>query len=130
VDAASEDIRCARVLVVQMEILAHTVQRAVEVASAYGTRVVLNLAPARELPESHLQVPDPLVVNEHEASFLLRRPVGGVESCLEAASRLLSLGLRSAVLTLGAAGAVVATNEGAEHLFSTEGPRCRYLRRW
>ncbi len=122
VDAASGDIRRARVLVVQMEIPPETVQRAVEVASACGTRVVLNLAPARELSESHLRVLDPLVVNEHEASFLLRLPVRGVESGLEAVSRLLSLGPRSAVLTLGAAGAVVATEEGTVHYSAPKVP--------
>jgi ribokinase len=45
-----------------------------------------------------------------------------VESGLEAASRLLSLGLRSVALTLGAAGAMVATNEGAEHYSAPKVP--------
>lgn len=115
VDAATEDIRRAQVLMAQMEIPATTVQRAVEVAADCGTRVVLNLAPARELPKSVLQVLNPLVVNEHEASFLLERRVEGVEAALEAASSVLSLGPQSAVLTLGDAGAVVATEEGSEH---------------
>jgi ribokinase len=91
------------------------VQRAVKVTATCGTRVVLKVAQTRELPESLPQVPDPLVLDEHEASFMLQRLVGGVESGLEAASTLLSLGPQSAVLTLRAAGAVVATEEGTEH---------------
>jgi ribokinase len=116
VDGAAEDIGRARILVAQMEIPAKTVQRAVEVASSHGTRVVLNLAPAQRLPRSLLQGLDPLVVNEHEASFLLGQPVAeGVKGSLEAAEKLRTLGPRSAVVTLGAAGAVVATEEGAKH---------------
>lgn len=115
VDAATEDIRRSQVLAVQMEIPTETVQRAVEVASESGTRVILNLAPAQELPNYILQVLDPLVVNEHEASFLLERRVEGVEAALEATQSMLSLGPRSVVLTLGSAGAVVATGEGNEH---------------
>ncbi len=116
VDDASEDIGRARVLVAQMEITAKTVQRAVEVASSHGTRVVLNLAPAQRLPRSLLRALDPLVVNELEASFLLGQPVAeGVKRSLEAAEKLRTLGPRSAVVTLGAAGAVVATEEGTKH---------------
>src|SRR5919199_2068615 len=40
VDAASQDIRDARVLVVQMEIPPETVRRAVEISTAEGTRVL------------------------------------------------------------------------------------------
>ena len=76
----------------------------------------LPLAPAQELPGHLFRLLDPLVVNVHEASLLLGRPVSeGVERGLEAVEKLLTLGPRSVVVTLGAAGAVVATEEGAKH---------------
>lgn len=71
VDAVSAAIRRAEVLVVQMELEVEVVLRAAGVAESSGTRVVLNLAPYREVPVALLGLADPLVVNEHEAGALL-----------------------------------------------------------
>jgi ribokinase len=116
VDAASEAIGNAKVLVAQMEIPVQTVRRAVEVASERGTRSVVNLAPTFEVPRELLEKLDPLVVNEHEAAFLLGREVEGVAGALSAAPELLSLGPRSAVITIGENGAVFATGDSAGHV--------------
>ncbi len=116
VDAASEAIGDARVLVAQMEIPVETVRRAVEVAREMGTRALVNLAPVVEVPHELLERLDPLVVNEHEAAFLLGSEVEGVDGALSAVSRLLSLGSRSAVITVGEAGAVFANGESTGHL--------------
>ncbi len=59
---------------------------------------------------------DPLVVNEHEAAFLLESRVEGVDGAISAAPELLSLGPRSAVITVGAGGAVVANGDSIAHL--------------
>jgi ribokinase len=115
-DAASEKVRDARVLVAQMEIPVETVLRAVEVAAAGGTRALVNLAPTFEVPRELLERLDPLVVNEHEAAFLLGATVEGVEGALSAAPELLSLGPHSAVITVGEAGAVFASGESTGHL--------------
>jgi ribokinase len=116
VDAASSTIRGACVLVAQMEVPREIVGRAAEVAASGDTRVVLNLAPTFEVPRELLERLDPLVVNEHEAAFLLGSRVEGVEGALSAAPELLSLGPGSAVITLGAAGAVVADSSSTTHI--------------
>lgn len=116
VDAASERIARAGVLVAQMEIPPEVVLRAVEVAAEGGTRPLVNLAPPREVPKGLLERLDPLVVNEHEAALLLGERVEGVEGALAAAPELLSLGPRSAVITVGASGAVFADGESTAHL--------------
>jgi ribokinase len=118
VDAASGAIGNARVLVAQMEIPVETVLRAVEVASERGTRALVNLAPTFEVPRGLLERLDPLVVNEHEAAFLLGSEVEGVDGALSAAPELLSLGPRSAVITIGEAGAVFADGESFEHILA------------
>ena len=120
VDAAAESIRGARVLVAQMEVPKEVVGRAAEVAASGDTRVVLNLAPTFEVPRELLERLDPLVVNEHEAAFLLGSRVEGVEGALSAAPELLSLGPGSAVITLGDAGAVVADSSSATHIPAPE----------
>lgn len=89
---------------------------------AAGVRAVLNLAPAHDLPTEVARCLDPLVVNESEASFLLDERVSGVESARGAVSRLLELGPRSAVMTLGSAGAVLAKEDLVEHVQALEVP--------
>lgn len=116
VDAARGAIGEAAVLVAQMEVPRETVARAVEVAGEVGTRVVLNLAPPFEIPRTVLEGLDVLVVNEHEAAFLLGEGVEGVEGALAAAQRLVLLGPASAVVTVGADGAVFAGGEEAGHV--------------
>lgn len=120
VDAAGERIRASDVLVAQMEVPVEAVERAAEVAAAGGVRVVLNLAPPREVPSSLLEKLDPLVVNEHEAAFLLGENVEDDRAIRAAASDLLALGPRSIVITLGADGAFVADAETAAHLPAPE----------
>lgn len=116
VDAAREAIRGSAVLVAQMEIPRETVARAAEITGEVGTRMILNLAPTFGVPRFVLEGLDPLVVNEHEAAFLLGEEVEGVGGALDAAKRLLSLGPRSAVVTVGAEGAVFAQGETAQHV--------------
>ena len=116
VDAAEGAIGEASVFVAQMEIPVQTVLRAVEVAAEKGVRPVVNLAPTFEVPRELLEKLDPLVVNEHEAAFLLGSEVEGVDEALSAAPELLSLGPRSAVITLGENGAVLADGDSVEHI--------------
>lgn len=120
VEAAADEIGEAGVFVAQMEVPVQTVLRAVEVAAEKGTRALVNLAPTFEVPRELLEKLDPLVVNEHEAAFLLGREVEGVKGALSAAPELLSSGPRSAVITIGENGAVLADGESVEHLPAPE----------
>jgi len=109
VRAAATQIRDAGVVVVQMEIPLESVEETVRIADQAGTRLVLNLAPPADLHPETLRVADPLVLNEHEASFLLQRRNKGadnLEECLAMVPALLELGPRSVVVTLGRFGAV------------------------
>jgi ribokinase len=116
VEEASGSIGEARILVAQMEVPPEVVLRAVEVAAGSGTRTLVNLAPPFEVPQALLEKLDPLVINEHEAAFLLGERVEGVDGALEAAPKLLSLGPGSVVVTLGEDGAVFSGGESAQHL--------------
>jgi len=120
VDAARGAIGEAAVLVAQMEVPRETVARAVEVAGEVGTRMILNLAPPFEVPRPVLEGLGVLVVNEHEAAFLLGEPVEGVEGALAAAPKLVSLGPASAVVTVGADGAVFSEGSDAGHVPAPE----------
>lgn len=107
VEAASEDLKQTRVLVAQLEVNVEAVERAAGIVTGDGGRFIFNLAPPRKVPNTLLGLSDPLVVNEHEAAFLL----GERSAPEESARRLLELGPASVVVTSGAAGAVLATGE-------------------
>ncbi|MET9921392.1 ribokinase [Streptomyces sp. NPDC006435] len=105
VRAAGALLAAARVVSVQLEIPLETVA---EVAAAMPpeTRLVLNPSPPAPLPDRVLAACDPLVVNEHEARYILGGDAGSTPG--EWARALLGLGPKSVVITLGAAGALVA----------------------
>jgi ribokinase len=112
VEAVSEDLRKARLLLVQLEVEVEAIETAALIVTGNGGRFLLNLAPAREVSDELLRLADPLVVNEHEAAFLLGEDTREPD---ESAGKLLELGPPSAVVTLGAAGAILATTESSRH---------------
>lgn len=114
IEAAGPVVATARVLVSLLEIPIPAVLAAVRLARRAGVRPVVTLAPALPVPAELLTGLDPLLVNEHEAAVLL----GAVrlDDPSEAARRLLDRGPTSAVITLGAAGAVVADAGGVRRL--------------
>ena len=102
VDAASEAIAQADVLVVQLEIDLNTVAHALKVAKDHGVRTILNPAPAAQLPESTLALADYLTPNETELETLL----GSVPDDLRQAVKLPQ---QTLVMTAGSRGARWAT---------------------
>jgi ribokinase len=104
VEGAADVIANASVLLASLEVPLEAIERAVQLAADAGVRPVLNLSPVAQLSPATLAVLDPLVVNEHEAQWLL----GGEH----APEKLLELGPRSAVVTLGGKGALVVEAGG------------------
>lgn len=110
------DIAAADIVLLQGEIPAEGFQAAVAAATH---RVVINLAPVVPVDRDALLQADPLMANEHEAALVLQqlgREVTEEDSKNpeKLAADLLDAGFASVVLTLGAAGALVATPEGSE----------------
>jgi ribokinase len=103
----------SRVVSLQLEVPLKTVTAAALVADRAGARVVLNPSPPASLPPDVLAVCDPLVVNEHEARFLLDGSAGPGSTPEDWAEPLLALGPRSVVITLGGDGALAATAAGS-----------------
>jgi ribokinase len=102
------------VLVLCAEIPGKTLRGALARARDEQVLCVLNLAPA---PPGAADIVaggvDWLVVNEPEAAAVLDRPVAGLGEAATAATDLAKAGARFAVVTAGAAGAVLADAGGA-----------------
>ncbi|MET7593685.1 ribokinase [Streptomyces sp. NPDC004082] len=110
VRAAEKLLRASRVVSAQLEIPLETVVETVRCLPS-GSRFVLNPSPPVPLPAEVLAACDPLIVNEHEARVLLGEAAGPEPE--DWARALLALGPRSVVVTLGAAGALVADGSGS-----------------
>jgi ribokinase len=114
VSAAWPRLPAAGVMLSLLEIPLDAVSVAVRLARETGLRPVVTLAPAQPVPPELLHGLDPLLVNEHEAAFLLGTATVG--DPLAAAAELLRLGPSAAVITLGPAGAAVADGSGTRLL--------------
>jgi ribokinase len=113
VAAARPLIAAARVLLLQLEIPLATAEAAATIAAKAGAQVILNPAPAQPLPDSLIRKTTLLTPNETEASVLAGFMVDDAPSATRAAAVLRERGARNVIVTLGANGAVVATQAGS-----------------
>ena len=104
----------ASVLVMQLETPLETVQAAADFAAKTGVRVILNPAPAQPLPDKLLKCVSILTPNETEAELLTGIAVTNTASAAVAAAKLRARGVQTVIITLGARGAFVATEDGGQ----------------
>ena len=119
-------IKQASAVVMQLEIPLETVQKVIAYAYGQNVPVILNLAPAQQLPRKTLQQISVLVVNENEAGLLSGQRVENVEDAKIVATVLLEYGIPTVVITLGSQGALLATREkpgGSIRSFYQEAPK-------
>ena len=109
--AARSVIRNSQVLVLQLETPLETVEAAARFAFQAGIKVILNPAPARDLPASLLRCVSLLTPNETEAEMLTGIRVTDPASAKAASRKLLSLGVGGVVLTMGRRGALIFTGQ-------------------
>jgi ribokinase len=113
---SSTDIKPAsslnpRLILLQLEIPIPTVLQAARDAKANGSRVILNPAPAQSLPQELIALSDFIIPNESELSLLSGLEVKDLSSAEQAAWVLLKQGAKNIVVTLGAHGALIVTDD-------------------
>jgi ribokinase len=116
VDAAADMLKSVDCIVLQFEIPIETVYYTVAFARKHGIRCILNPAPAQAVDMAALKELDYFVPNEHEAETITGAPVKTVDDARSCAEKLLAGGIRRAIITLGANGALLAGREGSEHV--------------
>jgi ribokinase len=107
-DEAEEAFHEAEYMLVQLETPLDTVQKAVEICSEFETRVILNPAPATELPDTLLAKVDIITPNETEAEQLSGIQVKGENEARMAAAKLHERGIKTVIITLGSEGAFLS----------------------
>jgi ribokinase len=116
VDRAKHHITKADAVLLQLEIPLEVVLYSATLATEAGVPVILNPAPARPLTPELLHAVTVLTPNQHEAALLSGVTVTGSESAREAGHALRRLGVPTVVITLGAAGALLVSENIVEHV--------------
>ena len=111
IDSVADVIRSAGYLILQLEIPVESVLRAARIAHEAGVYVILNPAPACPLPKELFSYVSLITPNQTESALLT-----GVEDDLDAAvDRLMEMGVKDVVVTLGSKGSMVVS--GGERTF-------------
>jgi ribokinase len=106
VERAADTIASADVLLVQLEVPLDAVSRAIDLAHDARVQVILNPAPAREIPPSLLSKVSIVTPNEHEIKVVV-----GEHDRERSLASILDAGVKTALVTLGARGVLWATGE-------------------
>jgi ribokinase len=96
--------RGVEVFATQLEIPLSTVERGLRLAKEEGALTLLNPSPPVQLPPHLLSLVDFIVPNEIEAQFLTGIKWRGDQDIRKIAKRLLEIGARNVVITLGSKG--------------------------
>jgi ribokinase len=100
-----------KLLLLQLEIPTPTVLRAAQRAKENNMRVILNPAPAKQLPEELISLADFLIPNETELSLLTGMEVKDISSIEKAARDLLERGVQNVIVTMGSRGALIVDKD-------------------
>jgi ribokinase len=95
------------ILLLQMEIPFNTIEHSVMSASKNGIRVILNPAPLQQIPDELYKNIWLITPNEKEAEKLTGIKVSDKSSAEKAALKFLEKGVRNVIISMGAAGAFV-----------------------
>jgi ribokinase len=107
IDEAREIILGADIVLIQLEIPMETVMHVVDMVSRAYKKVILNPAPARNLPEDIYRRIFAITPNETEAELLTGIKVYDETSAEKAAEIFVSRGVRLVIITMGSKGAYV-----------------------
>lgn len=105
VEAALHAITDTDVILLQLEIPVAIVLYAAKKGFELGKKVILNPAPAQKLPEELFGFLYLITPNETEAEILTGIKVTDRNSAAKAAEKLIALGVKNAIITMGSEGA-------------------------
>lgn len=107
-------IESADCLLVQLETPLQAVEKAIKIAKARHTPVILNPAPAQPLSDNILANIDMITPNETETALLTGVQVTNEQTAQQAANVFHQKGIKTVLITLGAKGAFLSENGNGE----------------
>ncbi len=110
IEAVADEIRSAGILLLQLEIPVPAVVRAAQIAHSAGVYVVLNPAPAAELPEDIYENIDLIIPNQTEIKLLTGSSPDTEDGLKAAVETLFARGVMNVILTKGSKGSTFIQN--------------------
>jgi len=111
IDQADRLFEADDVLLIQLETPLETVWHAIKKAHSKGLKVILNPAPAAEIPDEIYPYIYALTPNETETELLTGIAIDSLAKAQEAAHILLNKGLQHLIITMGSQGAYYQSAE-------------------
>lgn len=112
IDKARKEILNSELILMQLEVPLETVIYAAGIAFSAGKKVILNPAPAQQLPDDLLKKLYIITPNETEAELLTGIHISDIDSAEKAARQLLQKGIQIVIITLGSKGALILSAKG------------------
>jgi ribokinase len=116
VEKALQSIDEFDALVMPLETPLETIYAAAKIAAQRSAKVLLNPAPAQVLEKNLLELVDVLLPNEHEIALMTGIPLLVPADTRRAANRLLALGVKNLLVTLGSQGSALFDASGQQTL--------------
>lgn len=114
--AAEKEFKTADVILTQLETSRASILACKELAKKYNKPFILNPAPFQKIPEGLFDGVDYLTPNETETQFFTGITVNTINDASRAAEKLLKMGVRNVIITLGKGGAFFKNENGEAHV--------------
>lgn len=106
----------AKLLLLQLEIPLETVIYSARLAKEKRVAVILNPAPAHNVPDELLKLADYVVPNETELGLVAGKKITGRDSLEGAAQALVARGAKNVIVTLGEKGALIVNRRSRKYV--------------
>ena len=114
VDRHLAAIKESDIVVTQLEIPIETVEYTLKKAKEFGKITILNPAPARELSDEIINNSDFIIPNESELALITGMAVETEEEIKKAGKKLLDMGVKNLIITLGSKGSLHLNRDKCE----------------
>lgn len=114
VDRHLAAIKESDIVVTQLEIPIETVEYTLKKAKEFGKITILNPAPARELSDEIIKNNDFIIPNESELALITGMAVETEEEIKKAGKKLLDMGVKNLIITLGSKGSLHLNRDKCE----------------
>ncbi len=106
-----DEIASCNAVLMQLETNLDALRETIALAKKHCKTIILNPAPAQNVPDGFFEGIDYLTPNETEAEFFSSIPVNDTLSAYAAGEKLLSYGVKNVIITLGKNGAALINRE-------------------
>lgn len=113
IDRHIDVINDSDILVTQLEIPIDTVEYVLKKAKEAGKITILNPAPAAQLNDEIIKNSDIIIPNESELGIITSMPTNTLKEIEAAAQKLLNMGVKELIVTLGSQGSLHLNKKGS-----------------